>query len=185
MRWVAGGTDRHAGIESLDDAEISPAGLAQVQTQGQREQADLQLWCYDLSVEHLPPLHQSLASVPIPRIDVGTKSDLASDVHGSINFIRTSALTGDGLFKLRQEIARILRQQLGEIMASSAARCRGSLAATLTALREAQQRAAQAEHDEWLAADLRAVLAELGQVTGAVQTNDLLDRIFSRFCIGK
>ncbi len=63
-------------------------------------------------------------------------------------------------------------------MASSAARCRSSLAATLAALREAQQRAQQAEHDECLAADLRAALAELGQVTGAVQTNDLLDRIF-------
>jgi tRNA modification GTPase len=28
-------------------------------------------------------------------------------------------------------------------------------------------------------------LAELGKVVGAVYTDDLLDRIFSRFCIGK
>ena len=39
---------------------------------------------------------------------------------------------------------------------------------------------------EWpLALELRAALDELGALVGAVYTDDLLDRIFSRFCIGK
>jgi tRNA modification GTPase len=36
-----------------------------------------------------------------------------------------------------------------------------------------------------LALELRGALDELGAMAGAVYTDDLLDRIFSRFCIGK
>jgi tRNA modification GTPase len=36
-----------------------------------------------------------------------------------------------------------------------------------------------------VAAEIRAALDDLGQVLGAVYTEDILDRIFSRFCIGK
>jgi tRNA modification GTPase len=38
---------------------------------------------------------------------------------------------------------------------------------------------------ELLAAGLRLALDDLGEIVGAVYTDDLLDRIFSRFCIGK
>jgi tRNA modification GTPase len=41
------------------------------------------------------------------------------------------------------------------------------------------------EPPELVALELRAALDELGAMTGAVYTDDLLDRIFSRFCIGK
>ena len=39
--------------------------------------------------------------------------------------------------------------------------------------------------EELLAAEIRFALDELGKVSGAVTTDDVLDRIFSRFCIGK
>ena len=39
--------------------------------------------------------------------------------------------------------------------------------------------------DELVAFDLRLAVDELGRVVGAVVTDDILDRIFSRFCIGK
>ena len=38
---------------------------------------------------------------------------------------------------------------------------------------------------ELLALELRETLHQLGEMIGAVYTDDLLDRIFSRFCIGK
>ena len=38
---------------------------------------------------------------------------------------------------------------------------------------------------DFLAADLRAAMEEIGAITGATATEDILDRIFSRFCIGK
>ena len=39
--------------------------------------------------------------------------------------------------------------------------------------------------EELVALDLRLALDELGKVVGAVVTDDILDRIFQRFCIGK
>ena len=44
---------------------------------------------------------------------------------------------------------------------------------------------AQTGQEELVAAEVRVALDELGKVVGAVYTDDLLDRIFSRFCIGK
>ena len=38
---------------------------------------------------------------------------------------------------------------------------------------------------EWVAADLRGALNELGAIFGAVTTDELLNHIFERFCIGK
>ncbi|HVC97288.1 MAG TPA: hypothetical protein VND64_26645 [Pirellulales bacterium] len=47
------------------------------------------------------------------------------------------------------------------------------------------QIARHGQGEELVAAELRLALDELGQVVGAVYTDDVLDRIFSRFCIGK
>ena len=60
--------------------------------------------------------------------------------------------------------------------------------AHLDAAREAVRRARDALDvggADTLALDLRAALRELGLVTGAVTTEDVLDAVFSRFCIGK
>jgi tRNA modification GTPase len=38
---------------------------------------------------------------------------------------------------------------------------------------------------ELIAMDLRAAIDALGEITGAVSTDDILDRIFKEFCIGK
>jgi tRNA modification GTPase len=62
--------------------------------------------------------------------------------------------------------------------------------------RQALERASEALHGatesvtgrlapEFLADDLRAALDSLGEITGRVTTDDILDRIFSEFCIGK
>ena len=41
------------------------------------------------------------------------------------------------------------------------------------------------EPPELLALELRGALEQLGEMAGTVYTDDLVDRIFSRFCIGK
>ena len=48
-----------------------------------------------------------------------------------------------------------------------------------------RQRLASGAGDELVAFDLRSAVDELGKVVGAVVTDDVLDRIFRRFCIGK
>ena len=49
----------------------------------------------------------------------------------------------------------------------------------------ARDHIAKGDPPELTASALRAALDQLGEMTGAIYTNDLLDRIFSRFCIGK
>jgi tRNA modification GTPase len=52
-------------------------------------------------------------------------------------------------------------------------------------LRRAHAIVIDGETPELLALDVRLALDELGAMTGAIYTDDLLDRVFSRFCIGK
>jgi tRNA modification GTPase len=48
-----------------------------------------------------------------------------------------------------------------------------------------QARNVAAGQEELAAAEIRVALEELGKVVGAVYTDDILDQIFSRFCVGK
>jgi tRNA modification GTPase len=43
----------------------------------------------------------------------------------------------------------------------------------------------QVLREELVAAEIRLAMEELGWIAGEVYTDDLLDRIFSQFCIGK
>ena len=52
-------------------------------------------------------------------------------------------------------------------------------------LLHAQQSTNSAMSQEFIALDLRDALNHLGEITGETTTEDLLDRIFSTFCIGK
>jgi tRNA modification GTPase len=68
----------------------------------------------------------------------------------------------------------------------TAARCRETLASVATSLERADQAARiDAVGDELIAADLRCALDQLGSILGVIYTDDVLDRVFSKFCIGK
>jgi tRNA modification GTPase len=75
--------------------------------------------------------------------------------------------------------------EVDRMVSATAARCRNSLRAAAAALLRAQQLVVERSGEELVAVEIRAALDDLGQVVGAVYTEDLLDRIFSRFCIGK
>ncbi len=99
-----------------------------------------------------------------------------------------SALTGEGIAALVAEVARRFTLQSahrGEWLATTAARSRDSLQRCVDCLHSARSAAEQHLGDELLSIELRGALEALGEICGAVQTDDILDRIFSRFCIGK
>ena len=83
----------------------------------------------------------------------------------------------------------VLRARATELaqpaMAPSHVRCQHHVDEAITHLRAAHLQAVNGDPPELLALSLRAALDALGAMTGAIYTNDLLDRIFSRFCIGK
>jgi tRNA modification GTPase len=89
--------------------------------------------------------------------------------------------------RLRVAVADALRARAaeGDPLAGSAARCRDSLDRAGRALEAAAAALEAGAGDELVAVDLRQALDELGKVVGAVVVDDILDRIFRRFCIGK
>ncbi len=124
------------------------------------------------------------------RLAVWTKSDMAMPLGafpGELPPIVTSALTGSGLDPLRSAVARAIRSQnsRGDLPAGTGARCRASLGSAGRALQSAALSLVQESGDELVAFDLRLAIDELGKIVGAVVTDDILDRIFRRFCIGK
>jgi tRNA modification GTPase len=180
-----------AGIEAVA-AEDVVAADAQALSSQQHQQADLLLLCIDSSRPLSPWTREELMHVPpVPRIVVATKTDQAGGTPDLTSFtpsvIHTSSHTGAGLDDLRSAIAAALDQPVSDtlVVPSTALRAGASLQAAATALATAADLANNAASEEWIAAELRLALDELGQILGAVYTDDILDRVFSRFCIGK
>jgi tRNA modification GTPase len=157
---------------------------AQAQTLGeeQRRGADLVLLCLEAGVT---PSHEEealLAGEALPVLGVATKCDLAEAAQG---WLPTSALTGAGLAGLRRALRERIRERVQPALAPSIARCKHHVASCLEHLRRAHAIVLYEDPPEILALELRETLEQLGEMVGAVYTEDLLDRIFSRFCIGK
>jgi tRNA modification GTPase len=178
-------------IELIDTAGHEPAttsitARAQDLRSGQVAQADLLLACRSADTD--PGDAASTIAADRPQLDVWTKSDLgAPESHAGSGMLTTSAATGAGLAALRLAIATALRGRAAEddVPTGTAARCRASLVHASQALESASQTLLCGGGDELVAVDLRQALDELGKVVGAVVTDDILDRIFRRFCIGK
>ena len=101
----------------------------------------------------------------------------------------TSSRTGEGLDELGDVVRTLLTRDAepvrGQVVAGTAERCRESIRLAAQAVQTAAETAQLDSGDELVAAEIRIALAELGKVVGAVYTDDLLDRIFRTFCIGK
>src|SRR5262249_8653437 len=119
---------------------------------------------------------------PPTVVGVATKCDLAPPPSG---WTATSAATGAGLEVLHRLLAEQARAQRPPGLAPSVSRCRHHIDACLQNLRRAHAGVLYEDPPEILALELRSALDELGTMVGTVYTDDLLDRVFSRFCIGK
>ncbi len=99
-----------------------------------------------------------------------------------------SALTGDGMEELRSAIDRIITGGEGlrlEEPVLATERQRVLVAEALRGTAAALSGAAEHRDEELVCEDIRAAIQALGRMTGEDLTPDLLDEIFSRFCIGK
>lgn len=125
-----------------------------------------------------------------PHIVVHNKADLASALSLAAHngFLRTSALTGEGIAELRAEILRHVGGETGSQQESGMltnARHQGLVRESLQALEHAVQAVQDSIPHEMLLLDLYNALRPLDAITGATTTDDILNLIFSSFCIGK
>lgn len=156
----------------------------------QTEQAALTILCLD-ATRPLNTWERTLLQTHTAarQLVVWTKADLvAQRADAAPAELYTSSRSGEGLAELRRTVAARLADRTphgGMVVPSTAVRCRHSLESAAASLRAARQLVALRGGDELVAVELRETLEKLGDVAGAVYTDDLLDRIFSRFCIGK
>ncbi|MGA7885487.1 MAG: tRNA uridine-5-carboxymethylaminomethyl(34) synthesis GTPase MnmE [Acidobacteriaceae bacterium] len=101
--------------------------------------------------------------------------------------VRTSALTGEGVQALRDALAEMIRNPAGERESGILTSLRHfeAVSGALEALDAARQAIAEKIPHEMLLLHLYAALRQLDSLTGETTTEDVLNRIFSSFCIGK
>lgn len=196
-----------AGIEAGDakslGASVEVAAAAQDHSTQQRRQAAVELLCLD-ATRPLDAWENAQRCGPpavgTVRVIVLTKTDAAGATDGQtfnwlggddtsppLSMLPTSSVTGEGIEALRRAVVAAVRGRLAAsegVVAATAVRCRESLRRAAESLERARNLAPTGQ-DELIAAELRLALEDLGEVAGTVYTDDVLDRIFSRFCIGK
>jgi tRNA modification GTPase len=175
-----------AGIRATSD-RVEQIGIER--SRSALQAADAVLLLFDLSSGWCPDDEALRQLVPagVPLVVVGNKADqLASADRDGVADVCISALTGAGQDALVQQLLRrcghsdpqgvqlALNRRQQDLAVAAAA----SLAASLAA---AQQ---QLPWDFWTI-DLRAAVRALGEITGEEVSEAVLDRVFSRFCIGK
>jgi tRNA modification GTPase len=158
--------------------------------------ADLVLVVLDLSSPRVREDESLLARFADRKpLIIGNKCDLAGnkcDLAGHLPAIRgllsVSALTGEGAERLRAEILDRLAPDglaLPESGSITSLRHQQLLGESLKALENAGRAVEFGIPHEMILIDLYAALRPIDAITGATTADDILNRIFSTFCIGK
>ena len=177
-----------------DKAASGIDAVAQQMRDEQWQNAELIVWCSDLSADdrQREEDEQLFADVSRERhrlLRIGTKADRQSaSIIASPSTIAVSATTRLGLDELckrmRETLAIDTRGQR-QLLGMTASRCQESLLGARAALRRTEDAISLGIGEDLIVIELRDVLEHLGHIVGAVYTDDVLDRIFSKFCIGK
>ena len=178
-----------AGIrESRDEAES-------IGIQKSREamaDADLVLVVVDAHADTGREQDESLIALAAERsaILVENKIDLGRHAHAdaaNLPIVRTSAVSGEGIAELREQILRIVSGESSRDESGFLTNLRQHQLVTnsLAALLAAEAAVDLHIPHEMLLMDLYNALRPLDDITGATTADDILNLIFSTFCIGK
>lgn len=169
-----------AGLRETEE-EVERAGVDAARRAASR--AELVLYTLDGSRPATEEDERTLAALNGRHLLVLTKADLPRAARATADVV-VSASTGAGLGELASLVVGRLRlgETEGELLILERHR------SALERAAEAAARAATMEErgaNEYVAAELRAALSCLGEITGETATEELLDKIFSTFCVGK
>lgn len=172
-----------AGLHESTDA-VEQAGMERSRRAGAA--ADLLLEVADATQPRRP---LALPAAGAVHVLVLNKCDLPlhPDWEGNADAIRLSCRTGQGRADLEQAVCARFVQQHGaqDTITAINTRHRHALQQAAEALGEARASLQAGESPEFTAVYLRAALDALGSVTGRIDTEDVLSRVFSTFCLGK
>jgi tRNA modification GTPase len=180
-----------AGIREGAEGPVEQEGLRR--TRGALAEADLTVVVVDGS-EGISPLDGIVwAAARDPKLLAVNKSDLppalpraAYQRQFGVEPLFTSALKGGGVAEVLAEIGRRLGAGAeSEETVMVGPRQEEALARALRDLEEAREGLGRASSPELVAVELRASLHALGEIVGEAVSEEVLDRIFRDFCIGK
>lgn len=175
-----------AGLRESDDV-VEQAGIER--TGRAIASADLIIEVVDVSQPK--PVESSPAASPeVPFIRVLNKSDRKMDVSWQgEEGVRFSCLQDYGRAELESVVLDLFSQRVhmgeGVSLASINTRHQSSLKSALASLELALESLRREDSPEFTALELRETLDHLGEITGKIDTEDILGAIFSTFCIGK
>jgi tRNA modification GTPase len=183
-----------AGIRATEDP-LEQLGIER--SHGALAGADAVVLLFDLAAGWTSADQELRQLVPagVPLVVVGNKADLLApeakaaeqgDGPGQSADVAISALQGEG----REALAQLLLQRcgLGDVSGLQVAlngRQRELAAGAVAALGASLQAAEQQLPWDFWTIDLREAVRRLGEITGEEVSEAVLDRVFSRFCIGK
>lgn len=172
-----------AGLRQADSAAES-IGISRARDIVDR--ADLLLIAMD-GGDAVSHEERRLLASPGRKLAVICKSDLSDGAAAfalageyGVEAIGVSAVTGEGVGALIDRIAELIAPECESALVTNSRH--------IAALREcsaALSSALQTEEADCIATDLRSALIALGEITGKSVDADVVDRIFSRFCVGK
>jgi tRNA modification GTPase len=172
-----------AGLRS-SASELEREGISR--TEKSLRTADLLLHVADRNAPKPP--HFDKGSQNGNELLLLNKSDLPEhNAWSDTDALRISCLTEEGFAKLKDEIlARITKRNLRPESAFAInTRHRDCLRRALEACNRADAMLREGVSSEYAALDLNEALRAVGEVIGSVDVEDILDSVFSQFCIGK
>jgi len=180
-----------AGLRETKDV-IEALGIER--TRERMRRASLIIYLFDLSqttIDEIAADEENVRQLGIPFIKVGNKKDVADtallDVLKAHDFIFISASSKDNLQELKDRILssfHVRAVKAGDVLVTNI-RHYQNLSRTNDALDRVLLGLDIGQTGDLLAMDIRQALHFLGEITGAITTDDLLENIFSKFCIGK
>ncbi len=179
-----------AGVH--DDSTGPRGSIHQMATEHTRAQmglADIRLLCIDAAQTLAGWELELVREAPDDLIVVQTRCDIHDTKLDFVDrAIRTSIIDKTGLSELQECICKLAGiVQNADSVAISPAIARAS--ESLVGAKDSIARAAKASSNQWgdevVAVEVRAALDHLGRVVGTIYTDDILDVVFRRFCIGK
>ncbi|MHB9148308.1 MAG: tRNA uridine-5-carboxymethylaminomethyl(34) synthesis GTPase MnmE [Candidatus Amoebophilus sp.] len=181
-----------AGLREHTTDTIESIGIAR--TKERMQQAGLIIYVFDLSEESLATIQNTIEGVSelgIPYIKVGNKLDAAQpDLLKALSqedFVLISAAKKQHLGQLEARILELFRLDQLDNSDTIVVNTRHyeSLVKSQNALLAVVEGIINGLSNELLMIDLKQALYHLGEITGEITTEDLLDDLFSKFCIGK
>lgn len=180
-----------AGIRQTEDV-IEAKGVER--TMEKMKQARLIIYLFDPTQDHIAAVQQQIKEVEvlqIPFVTIINKSDLLSEdqlaEYAVLNPIYISAKQQQGIEELKDELLN--QVNLSQINTDDTIVTNIRHLEALQHTREALEKVLFGIDNpitsDFLAMDIRQALHHLGEITGTVTTDDLLENIFSKFCIGK